>query len=206
MYAIHLLKISRLESLSDGIFAIAMTIMVLNLHVPVDVQTTDILPLIKHDIFINLLIYIGSFVILGTHWIAMNFQVGLLERLNRPYLWCNMLYLMMICVIPFSANLLGEYPDSIDSIYFYIYNLLGCSVGQLLVLQSARYFKLNKTIYTHDIYVATKQRIYLAPVFYVAGLFVAKISVSLAFLLIVLPTFLYIFPGRIDKYEEHNVA
>lgn len=204
MPAIHLLKVSRLEGLSDGIFAIAMTIMVLNLHVPADVHARDILPLIKHDIFVNLLIYIGSFTILGTHWIAMNFQIGLLERLNRPYLWSNMIYLMVICVIPFSANLLGEYPESLDSIYFYIFNLLCASAGQLLVLHTAQHYHLNKPIYTQEIYRATLSRIFLAPIFYVAALFVASFSITLAFFLIVSPTLMYIFPGKIDKYESHN--
>lgn len=206
MAAIHLLKISRLEGLTDGIFAIAMTIMVLNLHVPAHVATTDILPLIKNDIYVNLIIYIGSFIILGTHWIAMNFQIGLLERLNRSYLWANMFYLMVICVIPFSANLFGDYPDSADSINFYTFNLLLASCGQLLVLHTARFFDLNKPIYTREIYYATVSRILLAPVFYITALFVSGINIKLAFALLVAPTFMYIFPGKIDRYETNNAS
>src|SRR5579871_1824982 len=107
MAAAHLLKVSRLEGLTDGIFAIAMTILVLNLRVPVNLPDTKISLHIQSEIYTNLLIYIGTFIILGTHWIAMNFQWGLLELLNRIYLWVNMFYLMAICVVPFSANLLG---------------------------------------------------------------------------------------------------
>lgn len=206
MACIHLLKISRLEGLTDGIFAIAMTIMVLNLHVPAHIATTDVLPLIKSDLYTNLIIYVGSFVILGTHWIAMNFQLGLLERLNRAYLWANMFYLMVICVIPFSANLFGDYPNSADSVNFYTCNLLLSSLGQLVVLHTARHYGLNKSIYTKEIYRATMDRILLAPIFYLVAILVSSYNVKLAFALLVAPTFMYIFPGKIDRYEMHNAV
>lgn len=205
MHATHLLKVTRLEGLSDGIFAIAMTIMVLNLHVPAHVHVSDIIPVIKGDLTRYIAIYVGSFIILGTHWIAMNFQIGLLDHMNRFYLWTNMLYLMVICIIPFSANLLGEYPDSTDSINFYAINLLCASIGQFAVLQCAHYYTLNKKIYTNDIYLASLKRIMLAPVFYLLALMIAKSSAIGAFLLLVAPTFVYIFPGKIDRYESHHI-
>jgi uncharacterized membrane protein len=203
MASVHLLKISRLEGLTDGIFAIAMTIMVLNLHVPAHLGTNTILPfVIKKDIFHNLFIYAGSFIILGTHWIAMNFQLGLLERLNRIYLWTNMFYLMVICVVPFSANLLGVYPRNTDSLNFYAINLLCASLGQLLTLVCAHFYKLYKTIYTLAIYHAALQRILVAPLFYVTSLIIAHWSMTAGFILLVAPTLIYIIPGRIDRYEE----
>ncbi len=200
---IHLLKISRLEGLTDGIFSIAMTILILNLHIPTKLETSNLLPFIKNDIFANLFIFIGSFIILGTHWIAMNFQLGLLDHLNRMYLWANLFYLMTICVIPFSANLLGIYPNSAESIYFYAINIIFSSIGQLVTLECADYFKLNKQeIYTHQIYRAAKLRIFVAPPFYMASLILASWNISLAFIFLLAPTLIYMIPGRIDKYES----
>jgi uncharacterized membrane protein len=196
-----LLKISRLEGLTDGIFAIAMTIMVLNLHVPSHIATNNILSTIKGDLFTNLIIYIGSFVILGTHWVAMNFQLGLLDHLNRPYLWTNIFYLMVICVVPFSANLLGAYPHSVDSINFYAINLLCSSLGQFLTLECAHYYKLYKNLYTQEIHHAAFRRILVSPPFYIAALIMAHWNIRLAFILLVAPTLLYIIPGRIDRFE-----
>lgn len=201
MASIHLLKISRLEGLTDGIFAIAMTIMVLNLHVPLHMQADSILPVIKKDLYTNLIIYIGSFVILGTHWIAMNFQWGLLDRLNRVYLWINIFYLMVICIVPFSANLLGAYPHSVDSINFYAINLLFCSLGQFLTLEYAHFFKLYKSQYTPAIHKAALRRIFVAPPFYISSLITAHWNIVVAFSLLVLPTLMYIIPGRIDRFE-----
>lgn len=200
--AIHLLKVSRLEGLTDGIFAIAMTIIVLNMHVPTHLSDVQITPLIRDEIYSNLFVYIGSFIILGTHWIAMNFQWGLLERLNRTYLWVNMFYLMVICIIPFSANLLGAYRYNEVSIYFYAANLLCCSLGQMLILQCSVYYKLNKDAYTHEIYRAAVLRILVAPIFYISSLILTHWTTKGCFILLVLPTLIYMIPGRIDKYEE----
>ncbi|HVE43917.1 MAG TPA: TMEM175 family protein [Gammaproteobacteria bacterium] len=198
----HLLKLSRLASLSDGVFAIAMTIIILNLHVPMHLPDQNLQFLLHDEIYANLFIYIGTFIILGTHWIAMNFQWGLLVRLNRPYLWANIFYLMVICVIPFSANLLGVYRHSVESIYFYAVNLLCSSLGQLLILCSAYYFNLNKSTCTPAIYRAALLRILVAPIFYVSSLILAHWTTEGCFILLVLPTLIYMIPGKIDKYEH----
>src|SRR3990167_2587906 len=173
MSSFHVLKVSRLEGLTDGIFAIAMTIMILNLHVPDQASITDVDPIVNASLVSTLFIYVGSFIILGTHWIAMNFQLGLLDHLNRPYLWTNMFYLMVICVIPFSANFLGKFPYNVHSIEFYAGNLLCGSLGQFVVMQTAHYFKLNKDKYTSAIRRAALQRMMVAPPFYIASIAVA---------------------------------
>ncbi len=197
----HLLKVSRLEGLTDGVFSIAMTIMVLNLHVPEQLKTPDVSIQLQSNIYTNLYMYAGSFIILGTHWIAMNFQWGLLEKLNRIYLWANMFYLMAVCVIPFSSNLLVAYPHSIYSINFYAINLLCTSLGQIITLQCAQYYRLNKNTYRREIYLAALLRILVAPVFYVSSLIMAHWDTTIAFILLVLPTAIYLIPGRIDHYE-----
>lgn len=200
----HILKVSRLEGLHDGIFAIAMTIMVLNLHVPEHMQTDDVLPLIRSDLYVNLCIYVGSFIILGTHWIAMNFQIGMLERLNRTYLWANMFYLMCICIIPFSANLLGVYPYSADSIHFYAANLIFSSLGQFVTLECAGYYNLYKGHIRKEIRRAALGRIVIGPVFCILAVIVAQWNVKIAFGLLVAPTIIYLVPGKIDRYEEND--
>lgn len=198
----HMLKVSRLEGLTDGIFAIAMTIMVLNLHVPTNLSDDKISPLIHGEAYTNLFIYAGSFIILGTHWIAMNFQFGLLEKLNRVYLWTTIYYLMTICIVPFSANLLGAYRYNIHSIHFYAMNLLFACLGQFLTLQCGHYFKLYKNFYRFEIYRATLLRILVAPIFYISAIALAHWSTRAAFIVLIAPTLIYIIPGRIDRFES----
>jgi uncharacterized membrane protein len=198
----HLLKISRLEGLTDGIFAIAMTILVLDLRLPESAGTGDLLDILKNDVLLKLFIYAGSFVILGTLWVAMNFQLGLLERLNRQYLWTNVFYLMVICVVPFSASLIGSYPNSPTSISFYAINLLCASLGQLLTAQCSHTYNLNKEIYTPAIRHAVIRRIFVAPIFYIGSLVVAHWNTTAAAIMLVAPTVLYMIPGSVDRYES----
>jgi uncharacterized membrane protein len=203
MESVHLLKISRLEGLTDGIFAVAMTILVLDLHLPTHhLMTGNLLPLLQSDILIKLGTYIGSFIILGTLWVSMNFQLGLVEHLNRPYLWTNIFYLMVICVVPFSASLLSAFPHHPVSITFYALNLLCASLGQFIVSQCSHYYHLNKPIYTLAIRNAVLRRIGVAPVFYLASLFLAHWNTGLAFILLIAPTAIYMKPGRVDQYES----
>lgn len=200
----HILKISRLEGLTDGVFAIAMTILVLDLRIPRGVLSADLGSVIGHDIMYRLFIYMGSFVILGTLWVAMNFQIGLLDHLNRPYLWAHVLYMMVICVVPFSASLMASYPNNPISITFYDINLLCASLCQLLIFKVSFYFNLNKSIYTKEIQRAVVQRILLAPIFYLLALIMTNWNTHIAFVLLIAPTLMYIIPGKIDKYEKED--
>jgi uncharacterized membrane protein len=198
----HLLKISRLEGLTDGIFAIAMTILILDLHLPTNIGMNNLTPILQHEILLRLFVYAGSFIILGTLWIAMNFQLGLLERLNRQYLWTNVFYLMVICVVPFSANLIGTYPNNPASISFYAVNLLCASLGQLLTAQCSHIYNLNKGIYTPVIRRAIIRRILVAPIFYLGSLIMAHWNTAAASALLIAPTFIYLVPGSVDHYES----
>lgn len=198
----HILKVSRLESLTEGIFAIAMTILALNLALPASISSEGIIQFVFHQLFEKLFVYIGSFIILGTLWIAMSFQVGLLEKLNRTYLWMHIFYLMAVCVIPFSANLLATYPHERISIFFYACNLLFASFMQFMIAQSAHYFQLNNEMGTQAVRYAILQRIFLAPVFYLSAMLIAFYNNRIAFILLILPTIIYMIPGRVDRYDH----
>lgn len=197
----HILKVSRLEGLTDGVFAIAMTILVLDLRIPRGITSADLNFLLTHDILYRLFIYVGSFVILGTLWIAMNFQIGLLDHLNRTYLWTHVLYMMVICVIPFSASLVASYPNHTGCVIYYDINLLCASLCQYLIFKVGFYYNLNRELYTKAIQQAVVQRILLAPIFYLIALLVVNWNTHVAFIFLLAPTLLYLFPGKIDKYE-----
>lgn len=198
----HLLKVSRLEGLTDGVFAIAMTILAFDLRLPHDAVVTNLLSFFIHIELIKLYIYIGSFIVLGTLWIAMNFQLGLLERINRPYLWANVFYLMIICVVPFSASLVAAFPNDPVSISWFSINLLFANFMQFIISQSAHKYKLNKETYTPAIRKAILRRLTVGPVFYISAFFLAHWDNKIAFVLLVIPPIIYLFPGRIDTYDH----
>lgn len=66
-----------------------MTILAFELKLPIGLSLTNLKIVFKQLILMKLFIYVGSFITLGTLWVAMNFQLGFLEKLNRPYIWTN---------------------------------------------------------------------------------------------------------------------
>lgn len=200
----RLLKVSRLEGLTDGIFAVAMTILVLDLRLPAGAIDITHLSLFLNGIYLKLFIYCGSFIILGTLWIAMNFQFGILDHLNRTYLWCNIFYLMAICVVPFSASFVAAFSNSETSLKFFAVNLLCCSFGQLLISECARIYQLNGPRYTPAIRRAVLQRISVGPPFYILSIFLASVNTTIAFIILIIPPLVYMIPGYVDQFDREQ--
>ena len=100
----------RLEALADGIFAIAMTLLVLELRVPEVTAPGD---LASHlvDLWPRFATFFISFVVLGVYWFAHHQTFYFLVRVNRTLVWLSMLFFLGAVLIPFVASLLGSYPD-----------------------------------------------------------------------------------------------
>lgn len=198
-------KVSRLESLTDGIFAIAMTILVLELQIPKISASMDLWQILNNSgVLHNLFIYAGSFIILGTQWVAISFQHGYLEHVNRPFLWVNIFYLMMVCIVPFSASLAVDYAASTASISFFAINLLVISIGQLFISLASGFYQLNNDAYTKQIHSAIMQRILISPMFCFFSLIAAHWNTYIAFILLTIPPLIYLVPGRVDKFSRES--
>jgi uncharacterized membrane protein len=106
----HHLSTRRLEALSDGIFAFAMTLLVLNLQFP-DAAASSGVPLSallfgQVPRFFNFFL---SFVLLAVFWVIHNQQFHHIKRTNKQHLWINIGLLAFIVLIPFSASLEGDF-------------------------------------------------------------------------------------------------
>ncbi|MCK4269339.1 MAG: DUF1211 domain-containing protein [Methanogenium sp.] len=121
----YILSKHRIEGLTDGIFAIAMTIAVLNISVdqllsgagPVNYHTAFSLfwPQIFH--------YAITFVILAMFWIGLHGMFHNIRHVDNTFIWLNMCSLFFICLMPFSTAVIGDFPDSPAAIIFYAFNL-----------------------------------------------------------------------------------
>lgn len=103
----------RIEALTDGIFAIAMTLLVLNLALPEPGQAVEHTGLHnvlvgQTDKFIN---YALSFVLLAIFWVAHHQQFHFIKRTDGRHLSINIFFLMFVALIPFSTSLVGDYSD-----------------------------------------------------------------------------------------------
>jgi uncharacterized membrane protein len=102
---------NRLEALTDGVFAIAMTLLVLNLSITGIPQSSvqAELPRKLLELWPEFFSYIMSFVILGMIWLSHHRIFQYIKRSNPMLMWMNILFLMFVALVPFSTKLMGDY-------------------------------------------------------------------------------------------------
>ena len=119
-------NIDRLAGISDGIFSVGMTLLVLGLAVPVlgshGTNTELWQTLVK--LAPNLLVYTMSFITLGIFWVGQGAQLGQLARSNRNYAWLQLTFLFTVTLVPFSTALLANNAGLRVALVEYWFNLL----------------------------------------------------------------------------------
>jgi uncharacterized membrane protein len=107
------LSTSRIEALTDGVFAIAMTLLVLNFEVPNPLEGKGVFELhhTLRQLWPNFLHYVMSFLLLSLFWIKNHQQYHFIKRSDQRLLWLNLTSLLFICLIPFTTSLVSDYGD-----------------------------------------------------------------------------------------------
>ena len=103
--------VDRVVAFSDGVFAIAITLLVLSLEVPRDVSTEDLGEALR-DLWPELFTYALSFVVIGAYWMGHHRIFRSLQRVNAPLLAINLALLGFIALLPFPTEILGRYGDT----------------------------------------------------------------------------------------------
>jgi uncharacterized membrane protein len=120
------MKHERLHALADGIFAIAMTLLVLELKVPdvTNATNTELLHSLK-ELLPSLYSFVLSFFLLFIYWRAFNALIGTLAKtINFTVVLICMVYLMLISLVPFSSYFFGRYGDTQVGVGLYALNLI----------------------------------------------------------------------------------
>ena len=123
----------RLETLTDGVFAIAMTILVFGLHVQRFAGAVSAPELTRALLsqWPGLAAFALSFVVLGQFWVSMHSQFSVIRRADHWLIWLNIVYLLFISLVPFTADHLGRYGAIGPVVVLYGLNLLALSALQL---------------------------------------------------------------------------
>ena len=125
----------RIEALADGIFAVAMTLLVLDIKPPVHLRfetneaLVDHLSALEH----SFVMYAISFVVLAMFWLGHHLQFHFVRHVDRRLLWINLAFLLLAVVVPFSTNLVGDHGHLQLPAVLYAVNLLALTL--LLFLQ-----------------------------------------------------------------------
>lgn len=126
-------SIERLAALSDGIFAVAMTLLVLDLHAPA-VSLIHSEADLRHTLLAlapKLAVYIMSFLTLGIFWVGQQTQLNLLQRCDRDLAWLNLGFLFCVTLMPFSTGLMGAFIEYRVSLLIYWGNILLLGIALL---------------------------------------------------------------------------
>jgi uncharacterized membrane protein len=125
------METSRLEAFSDGVIAIIITIMVLELEAPHSTEFAALAALVP-----ELLSYVLSFVYVGIYWNNHHHMLQTLETTNGPILWANLHLLFWLSLIPFVTAWMGENGFASQTLALYGVVLL-CAAIAYVVLQRA---------------------------------------------------------------------
>ena len=179
----------RLEAFSDGVIAILITIMVLELRPPEGSELSDLRPLVP-----TLLAYVLSFVFLAIYWNNHHHLMHVVEHIDGGVLWANMHLLFWLSLTPFATAWMGEHASDTAPVATYGVVLLGAAIA---------YFVLTRALLrVHDpssnlaVALGRDWKGKLSVVAYAAGIALAAVSTWLAIGIYVAVAVTWLVPDR----------
>jgi uncharacterized membrane protein len=164
-------EFARIVAFTDGVFAVAITLLVLSINVPSDVSGAGL-----HDYLLDtwpqLFAYFLSFAVIGRFWIAHHRYFALLHNFDRPLMVLNLGFLSLLVLVPFATELLGDYNDRSDAVALY-----AAVVGTTALLERVMIRYARRRGHVHDPRAAAvAARTLLPPIVFYASIPVAVVS------------------------------
>src|SRR5215467_4895551 len=192
------MKTSRLEAFSDGVLAIIITIMVLELKVPHAVELAALKPLLP-----VLLSYVLSFIYIGIYWNNHHHLFQATEQVSGGILWANLYLLFWLSLFPFTTGWIGE--NGLTPIPTAVY-------GFVLLMAATAYYILERVIIANEgrnslvaEAVRRERKGKLSLVLYLAAIPIAFVSPWIAAGLYVFVALLWLIPDpRIERKIENR--
>ena len=192
-------SVERLAALSDGVFAVAMTLLVLDLHAPAAETVHS-----EHDLWRalvalapRLLIYLMSFLTLGIFWVGQQTQLNHFVRADRTLAWIHLAFLFAVSLMPFSTALMAEFIAYRVALLVYWANIL--LLGVVLFASwryGARAALLNPDA-PPDIGAGVERRIVIAQALYAFGALLCAVNTYWSITFIMLVQLNYVIAPRI---------
>lgn len=187
------MKSSRLEAFTDGVMAIIITIMVLELRSPEDSDWSALQKLLP--VF---LAYIVSFIYVGIYWNNHHHLFQVVEKVNGKILWANLHLLFWLSLLPFATGWLGHNHDSAAPVATYGFILFMCATAWEILSQQMMKFE-GKDSKISQIYKNDKKKI-ISIVLYLLGIVLSFLYIPAAFVLYFGVSLLWLVPDR--RFEK----
>lgn len=171
------IEFSRIVAFSDGVFAIAITLLVLNLEVPDHVRGGELGTALwneRQDVFA----YAISFAVIGRFWIVHHRFFGEVTGFDGRLISLNLFYLAWIVLIPFSSRVLGDHGGNTAAVVLYAANLVGVVLSGVLLFADAQRAGLTRA--TPEVAREGRRRSLLIAAVFLASIPLAFVSPSLA--------------------------
>ena len=162
----------RIVMLSDGIFAIAVTLLVLGIQIPLaDTHSHDaFIKALTGDFLSNTLFYVVTFAVLASYWLEHRRLMNAVNHVDRPFLWLNLLFLAFVAFFPVATNIV-QYAQFPEAVIVYSIVLAGCGYSATLLwiyaLSNHRLIAANSDRHRHTSRVID---VALSPTFILASL------------------------------------
>lgn len=190
------LDVKRIQSLTDAVFAIVITILSLTLVVPPGENDEVLKRFLSDQILPKLFIFFLGFVIVGAYWIDTHYNHHHILKVNKVSIWLNIFFLMFICLIPFSSGLLANYLYSSISVIVYSINLILVSSWHLAMLVYSWRKRFIHPYVDTRLYRNMIWRIVFPIIIYLLIIPVSLLRTPWVVYLFLLPLFFQIFFGR----------
>lgn len=182
-------SVERLASLSDGLFAFALTLLVYDIHMPAIpvIRSEQQLQAALVGLLPRLLTYALSFLTLGIFWVGHHTLLRYCARSDRNLTWLNLLFLALVALLPFSARVLGDFITFRTALLLYWLNVL--ALGAIVYWSWSYAYRtgLVREDTPASVDESFRQRILLAQALYAVGAALCVISTywSMGFILLV---------------------
>ncbi len=180
--------VGRIAALSDGVFAFALTVLVLDFHTP-DVADVHSEAELLGALFASaprLLPWLLSLITLGIFWLGQQTQLSQLERSNRNLTWLHFVFLAVVTVLPFSTRLLADFLTYRTAFLIYWANIFLFGAAIYAAWSYAERANLIREDAHGEVSRAVKRRVIVAQSLYAVGALVGLVNVPLGVTLIIL--------------------
>ncbi len=190
----------RLEAFSDGVLAIIITIMVLEIKVPHGDSLESLKPLLP--VFLS---YVLSFIYVGIYWNNHHNMLHAVQKIGGSVLWANAHLLFWLSLIPFATGWMGENHFSARPVALYGVVLMMCGFAYYILARSLTAVQGKSSKFARELGSMRKEL--LSMFIYPAGIALAFVHSLLGFFMYVIVALLWLIPDkRFEPQEEKGAA
>ena len=195
-------SLERLAALSDGVFAVAMTLLALDLRAPAVelIHTGQDLRAALFGLAPRVLMFVVGFLTLGIFWVGQQTQLNHLAKSTRGLSWIHLGFLLAVCLTPFSTTLVAQFVSYRIAVLVYWLNILALGAALYVSWICAEGSKLVKPDVPPHFAAAIKKRIVVAQSWYAVAALLAFVDTRLSLAMFALVQLTYViaprWPGR----------